>query len=95
MTDWHIVEDLLKRFLNAQVSPEERRRVVRHLLSECPRCSELVYRLSSEAGVWSKDVGSLDRAYAEVFERAFAFATKEERPRISVTRLCSGRETSL
>ncbi|HVS01011.1 MAG TPA: hypothetical protein VMW27_30615 [Thermoanaerobaculia bacterium] len=80
MTDWHIAEDLLGRFLNAQALPEEARQVVRHLLAGCSGCSELAYRLTSEAaGNWSQDVGSLEQAYEEVFLRACAFATEKER----------------
>lgn len=89
MTDkaeWHIPEDLFGRFLAVEVSKEESRWVVRHLVGGCPQCTELAHRITTELGLWAKGKPSWEAAYDEVFDRAFAFATEEEQ-RIALERL--------
>src|SRR5829696_906046 len=78
MEEWHIPEELLERFLRVETSREESQRIVRHLLSECPRCQELAFRGPSKSG-W-------EQAYEEVFTRALAFASEEEQ-RLAVEKL--------
>lgn len=86
MEEWHVPEDLFGRFLRSAVSQEESHRVVRHLLAGCSRCTELVHRISTELGIWGTGKPSWEDAYDEVFQRAFAFATEEER-RVALERL--------
>ena len=43
--DYHPSPDLLKRFLSGTLPPEERRRVVRHLLRGCPSCRKVTREL--------------------------------------------------
>jgi tetratricopeptide (TPR) repeat protein len=86
MAEWHVSEELLGRFLRAEVSREESQRVVRHLLSECPRCSELAHQVISEIGLGSSRKAGWEEAYEEVFQRALAFATQEEQ-RLALERL--------
>lgn len=45
MKDYHPSPDLLKQFVCSTVSVEERRRVVRHLLSGCPSCRKVTREL--------------------------------------------------
>ncbi|MFY9825413.1 MAG: hypothetical protein WAM82_28820 [Thermoanaerobaculia bacterium] len=86
MAEWHVPEELLSRFLRAEVSREEAQQVVRHLLSECLRCSELAHQVISEIGLWSSRKAGWEEAYEEVFQRALAFATAEEQ-RLALERL--------
>jgi hypothetical protein len=74
MAERHISEELLGRFLRLEASREESKEVVRHLLSGCPQCSGLAFRMSSEVGLYH----SQEHAYGEVFARALAFANEEE-----------------
>src|SRR5215210_41059 len=84
--EWHIPEELLGRFLRVEVSREEGRRVVRHLVSGCPQCAESAYRVAAQLGLWPQGKPTWERAYEEVFQRAFAFATEEER-RVAMEKL--------
>jgi tetratricopeptide (TPR) repeat protein len=81
MADGHVESELLGRFLCAEATREEARRVVRHLLSGCPQCLESARKASSEAGA-AREPG----VYDEVFQRALAFATTQEQ-RLAVERL--------
>ena len=83
---WHIPEDLFERFLRAEVSKKEGRAVVRHLVAGCPRCTEVAHRITTQLGLWPKGKPNWEHVYEEVFRRAFAFATEEER-RIALERL--------
>ncbi|HSK79940.1 MAG TPA: hypothetical protein VLQ45_26035, partial [Thermoanaerobaculia bacterium] len=85
MTEWHVPEELLERFLRVESSREESRRVVQHLLSGCPECSERAYRLAGECGLFSRRTGGEPR-YDEVFARALAFASEQEQ-RLAVEKL--------
>lgn len=80
MAEWHIPEELFDRFLRLQTSKEESQQVVRHLLSGCPQCSEMAYRVTSESGLFSPSSGKAgwEQAYEEVFARALAFASEED-----------------
>lgn len=84
--EWHIPEDLLRRFLRVEVSREEGRGVVRHLVAGCPRCTELSHRVTTELGLWQQGKPAWEHAYEEVFQRAFAFATAEEQ-RVALEKL--------
>jgi tetratricopeptide (TPR) repeat protein len=90
MAEWHIEEGLFERFLRTEVSREEGREIVKHLLSGCPQCSQRAYRLSSELGLWrnSQDAGQRgwEHAYEEVFRQALAFASEQEQ-RLAVEKL--------
>ncbi len=89
MAGEHVAEELLRRFLCAEVSPDEARWVVRHLVAGCPECAELAHQLSRRLGLLAP-AGSSGRAwderYEEVFARALAFASREER-RIALEKL--------
>ena len=82
MSEWHIPEELLERFLRLEASRQESKQVVRHLLSGCPRCLELAHRSALESGLFpSLEPGrkaGWEQAYKAVFTRALAFATQEE-----------------
>lgn len=82
MTEWHIPEELLERFLRLEASRQESKQIVRHLLSGCPECLGLAHRAASETGLFTPlRVGQRtgwEQAYAEIFTRALAFATEEE-----------------
>jgi tetratricopeptide (TPR) repeat protein len=89
MADEHISEESLGRFLRTEVSREEGKQIVGHLLSGCPLCSEIAIRMTSELGLWSpKASGSTrwEEAYEEVFRRALAFASEREQ-RLAVEKL--------
>ncbi len=86
MAEWHVPQELLERFLRAEASREESQAVVRHLLSECPRCSETAHQAISGIGLGSTRRIGWETAYEEVFQRALAFATREEQ-RLAVERL--------
>jgi tetratricopeptide (TPR) repeat protein len=83
MSEWHIPEELLERFLRLEASRQESMQVVRHLLSGCPQCLELAHRAALESGLFTPleagQKAGWEQAYAEVFSRALAFATEEER----------------
>lgn len=77
----HISEALFERFLRTEVAREEGRWIVRHLISGCPQCSALAFRLSSELGLWPAKASAKpgwEQAYEEVFSRAMAFASEQE-----------------
>ena len=83
MSEWHIPEELLERFLRLEASRQESMQVVRHLLSGCPQCLELAHRAALESGLFTPleagQKAGWEQAYAEVFSRALTFATEEER----------------
>jgi tetratricopeptide (TPR) repeat protein len=75
--DWHISADLFRRFLELQVSSPERRAVVRHLVAQCPECTALAARISTERGYWLAAEGAAafaDLGYEAAFQAAFRFA---------------------
>jgi tetratricopeptide (TPR) repeat protein len=76
MDERHVEKELLARFLRAEATKEEARRVVRHLLSGCTQCLESARQASSGAGL---GVAGEPHVYDEAFQRALAFATGEER----------------
>jgi tetratricopeptide (TPR) repeat protein len=80
MDERHIPEEMLGRFLRSEGSREEARTVVRHLLSGCPQCLEMSRRATSGAGVFAPGgTAGWEEAYEEVFTRALAFVSAEER----------------
>lgn len=86
MAEEHVAEELLRRFLRAEVSPEESRRVVRHFVAGCFDCSELARRLSRQLGWLGPSSRPWEERYEEVFARSLAFASREER-RIALEKL--------
>ena len=78
MAERHIPEELLRRFLRAEVDQQDSQRVVRHLVSGCRPCSEMAHRVTAEVGLWSTRKAGWEEAYEEVFQRVLAFATEEE-----------------
>jgi hypothetical protein len=46
MADDHFSRETLERFLRSELSREESRGFVRHLLRQCPQCSNLLRELS-------------------------------------------------
>ncbi|MEA2602150.1 MAG: Soluble attachment protein [Acidobacteriota bacterium] len=85
MAGGHIPEELLGRFLRADISKEDARGVLRHLLSRCPECLALSSRMTAELGLYSKTT-TWEEAYEEVFARTLAFATEQEE-RLAVEKL--------
>lgn len=85
MVEGHIPEELLGRFLRAEVSREEAQWTLRHLLSRCPPCLALSSRMTAELGLYSK-TKTWEEAYEEVFARTLAFATEQEE-RLAVEKL--------
>lgn len=83
MGEGHIAEDLLDRFLRTEVSQEEARQIVRHLLTGCPRCSDTAHRAAQETGLFvlagTGGAAGWEQAYEKVFARALAFASADER----------------
>jgi tetratricopeptide (TPR) repeat protein len=75
--DWHISADLFRRFLELRVSHIERKAIVRHLVTQCPECTALAARISTEDGFWLGAEGAAafaDRNYDAAFHAAFRFA---------------------
>ena len=50
MTDEHFSRETLERFFRSELSREESRDCVRHLLRQCPRCSRLIREVTRGAG---------------------------------------------
>lgn len=81
----HIPDGLLGRFFRNETKLEEAREVVRHLLTRCPRCTDLATRKARELGIFGA-AANVDQAYEEVFARALSFGT-EQAERLAVERL--------
>jgi tetratricopeptide (TPR) repeat protein len=79
MAQQHIPEELFRRFFLLSTSRAETRQIVSHLLRGCQRCSELAVRIGSESGASSGSSADWQEAYERVFDRALAFASREER----------------
>ncbi len=52
MSEDHIPDELVARFLAREVSRNETRQVVAHLLTGCQRCADLVGHRVREGGHW-------------------------------------------
>jgi tetratricopeptide (TPR) repeat protein len=82
-SEWHVPEELLARFLHTEASREESQRVVRHLMTGCPSCLALSFELTSKLGLFTAlpegAKAGWEQAYEQVFARALAFASEEER----------------
>lgn len=52
MKDWHISAALARAFLRDQATPEDRRRVVQHLLASCQACRKKVARIAEAEGLF-------------------------------------------
>ena len=72
----HVSEESVRKFLGLQASREQVREVVHHLLTGCPDCLALAYRIATETGL--SGPLSWEDAYEQVFARALAFASEEE-----------------
>jgi tetratricopeptide (TPR) repeat protein len=86
---WHLSADLFRRFLENRASRSERRAVVRHLLTLCPKCLALAGRIIAEGGYWLGKAGAeafVERDYSEAFQAALKFATHAAR-RVAFERL--------
>lgn len=70
MAEQHPDSQLLERFLRCELEGEERRIVVRHLLTGCPQCVAVTRR------VWSL----ADGRGPDLFERALRAGSARERP---------------
>jgi tetratricopeptide (TPR) repeat protein len=83
----HLADEILERFLCSRTSIQESQEVVRHLLSQCPVCSEAAERLAVSIGLFERETPSTStQAYEEVFTRALSFGT-EQAERLAVDRL--------
>jgi tetratricopeptide (TPR) repeat protein len=60
--EWHIPEDWLRRFWRNAATREEARRMVRHLLQGCTRCTALSQRLTAEGAA----AADYDRLFEDV-----------------------------
>jgi len=78
MAEGHISEELLERFLRADISKADAREVLRHLLSRCPECLALASRITAQVGLYSKTT-TWEEAYEEIFARSLAFVTEQEK----------------
>jgi tetratricopeptide (TPR) repeat protein len=86
---WHLSAELFRRFLEQRVSSDERRAIVRHLMSQCPECVSLAQRLTTEGSYWFGKEGAeaaADLDYAAAFQAAFRFASRAAR-QVAVERL--------
>jgi tetratricopeptide (TPR) repeat protein len=85
--EWHISAELFRRFLDNRVAATERRQVVRHLLGDCVRCTELVARIAGETGYWFPRQTTTEALDLEpAFRAAARFADRAAR-RVAVERL--------
>jgi hypothetical protein len=48
MVDEHFSREILERFFRSELSREESRNFVRHLLRQCPRCSQLAREVAQK-----------------------------------------------
>lgn len=87
MAERHIAGDLLERFLRLEAPREESRRVVRHLLRGCPRCTRRVSESCAFGAPGKKGAEGQGRSYDDVFARSLASAKQEER-RVALEKLC-------
>jgi tetratricopeptide (TPR) repeat protein len=82
MTERHVPEELLNRFLRLEASKQESRQIVRHLLGGCSHCLKMAHRLASETGLFTslKESGKArwKQSYAATFTQALASAAEEE-----------------
>ncbi len=86
---WHLSADLFRRFLEERVTRPERRRIIHHLIGQCPDCLGLVGRIVAERGYWFGAAGAdafAERDYAEAFQAAFTFTDRAAR-RVALERL--------
>lgn len=76
----HIPEDSIGRFVRSELSRDEAQQVIRHLLTGCPQCSELMHRATREASLFGAgDRGGWKQTYETVFQQTLAFASELDR----------------
>jgi hypothetical protein len=51
MISYHFNQDILQRFLRAELSRMENQSIVRHLLARCPHCLEVVREADRAEGL--------------------------------------------
>lgn len=88
MTERHLSAELFRRFLAREITADESKRIIRHLLRGCVPCAELVGRIVEETGHWfpKRGAGATAEEYEVAFEAAQRFATEKQR-REAVARL--------
>ncbi len=47
----HVGRESMERFLRAELSREENQEIIRHLLTECPVCREMVHEAARRQGL--------------------------------------------
>lgn len=47
----HVGRESMERFLRAELSREENQEIIRHLLTECPVCREVVHEAARRQGL--------------------------------------------
>src|SRR5689334_2493846 len=66
----HVSEGMLSRFFQGRLARQDTRRLVRHLLTSCPRCLEAAARASQRSGQDEPDLAGaaqVPSSYADVF----------------------------
>jgi len=51
MISYHFSQDILQRFLRAELTRMENQSIVRHLLARCPHCLEVVQEADRKEGL--------------------------------------------
>jgi len=85
MADVHFSRDSVGRFLRAELSREEARDFVRHLLRQCPECSRLLEEISQRQDfrflIQDLEDASLrfdPDPYKKMLRKTFRFVEQEE-----------------
>ena len=50
MSEFHVKREQMERFLRTELSREENREIIRHMLTECPICRETVRQAARRQG---------------------------------------------
>jgi tetratricopeptide (TPR) repeat protein len=85
MTDEHPDPQLLERFMRDEVDVEERRAIVRHLLTGCDACAQVTRRVWGLGEAWPLEPSGLagrelrPASYGEVFRRLMDGGARGER----------------
>ncbi|HVT58334.1 MAG TPA: tetratricopeptide repeat protein [Thermoanaerobaculia bacterium] len=83
---WHLTEELFRRFLERTTTSHEGKKILRHLLHRCDRCAVLARRVALEAHIFpERQKIDLDQL-AHAFKDAIDFGTSAAR-RIALERL--------
>lgn len=82
MAESHIPEDSIGRFVRGELSREEAQQVIRHLLTGCSQCSEMMHLATRQANLFGsgdRSATGWNQTYEAVFQQALAFASDLER----------------